>query len=56
MTSKAPHLTVRAVEVFERAYALRMPFRFGGNTHTHGRQAVMRLRIRLANPRHRRGR
>ncbi len=51
MNSKAPLLTVRAVEVYERAYALRMPFRFGGVTSTHGRQAVIRLRIRLADGR-----
>lgn len=31
----------------ERAYRLRMPFRFGVKTATHGRQAIMRVRIRL---------
>lgn len=36
-----------AVERWERAYHLRMPFRFGVKTATHGRQAVVRVRILL---------
>ena len=47
MSITPPKITVLAVEAFERAYALRMPFRFGGVTNTHGRQAVIRLRIRM---------
>ena len=31
----------------ERPYRLRMPFRFGVTTATHGRQAIVRARIRL---------
>ncbi|WP_374632121.1 mandelate racemase [Ferrovibrio sp.] len=51
MTRNAPRIAVLAVEAFERAFALRMPFRFGGVTNTHGRQAVVRLRIRMADGR-----
>ena len=51
MTGSAPLLTVAAVQAFERAYPLRMPFRFGGTTSTHGRQAVVRVQIRLADGR-----
>lgn len=36
-----------AVERRERAYRLRMPFRFGVKTATHGRQAIVRARIAL---------
>lgn len=43
----APRLTVQAVEAFERAFQLRMPFKFGNTVNTHGRQAVIRLKIRL---------
>jgi hypothetical protein len=35
------------VERRERAYRLRIPFRFGVTTATHGRQAVVKARIRL---------
>ncbi len=45
----APVLTVLSVEAFERPYRMRMPFRFGVLTVTHGRQAIVRARIRLAN-------
>jgi hypothetical protein len=43
----APRLTVLAVDAYERAYRFRMPFRFGSVTLTHGRQATLRVRIRL---------
>ncbi len=36
-----------AADAFEWAFRLRMPFRFGAITVTHGRQAVLRVRIRL---------
>lgn len=36
-------------EFRERPYRLRMPFRFGVTTATHGRQAVVRARVRLEN-------
>lgn len=51
MSMTPPKITVLAVEAFERAYALRMPFRFGGVTNTHGRQAVIRLLVRMADGR-----
>ncbi len=51
MSNSAPKLTVLAVEAFERAYKNRMTFRFGNITSTGGRQAVIRLRIRLADGR-----
>ncbi|HUN52474.1 MAG TPA: enolase C-terminal domain-like protein [Candidatus Sulfotelmatobacter sp.] len=49
--SQAPLLTVRAVEAYERPFKLRLPFRFGITTVTHGRQAVVRLCVRLADGR-----
>ncbi|QCK84898.1 mandelate racemase [Phreatobacter aquaticus] len=42
----APKVKVLSVELFERPYKLRMPFRFGVITVTHGIQAVTRVRIR----------
>jgi hypothetical protein len=42
----APRLTVREIELYEWPYRLRLPFRFGVITVTHGRQAVARARIR----------
>lgn len=39
------------VERRERAYRLRMPFRFGVKTATHGRQAIVRARIALGDGR-----
>lgn len=47
----APRFTVQAIEAFERPFKLRLPFRFGVTTITHGRQAVLRARIRLADGR-----
>ena len=38
---------VEAVDRFERDHRLRLPFRFGVITVTHGRQAVIRARIAL---------
>ena len=35
------------VEAFEQPFRLRMPFRFGAVTHTHGRQALLRVHVRL---------
>lgn len=46
MTS-APRLTVRAIELYEWPYKLRLPFRFGVTTVTHGRQAVARVQVRM---------
>ncbi|MGE0725192.1 MAG: enolase C-terminal domain-like protein [Alphaproteobacteria bacterium] len=46
-----PTLTVQEVQLFEWPYRLRLPFRFGVITVTHGRQAVARVRIRLENGR-----
>ena len=43
----APRLRVVAVERHEWPFTLRLPFRFGVITVTHGRQAVLRARIRL---------
>jgi len=45
--SEAPRLRVRAVEFYEWPYSLRLPFRFGAITVTHGRQVVARARIEL---------
>lgn len=36
-----------AIDRFERPFRLRMPFRFGVTTATEGRQAVVRVRLRL---------
>ncbi|BBK37042.1 mandelate racemase [Allostella sp. ATCC 35155] len=47
----AEAVTVEAVELFEWPYRLRLPFRFGVITVTHGRQAVLRVRIRTADGR-----
>lgn len=44
--SEAPRFTVREVQRYEWPFTLRLPFRFGVITVTHGRQAVVRLRIR----------
>ena len=43
--------TIEAVERFEWPFTLRMPFRFGVITVRHGRQAVLRARIRTADGR-----
>ena len=40
-------LRVRAVERYERPFRLRLPFRFGAITVTHGQQAVIRVRVAL---------
>ena len=40
-------LQVIEVERYERPFRLRLPFRFGAVTVTHGQQAVIRVRIRL---------
>jgi len=44
----APLLRVREIEFYEWPYTLRLPFRFGVITVTHGRQIVARARIELA--------
>ena len=44
-------LRVREVQCFEWPFELRMPFRFGMITMTHGRQAVVRVRVALADGR-----
>lgn len=46
MTS-AHALRVHEVEVHEWPYALRLPFRFGSVTKTHGRQVVVRARVSM---------
>jgi len=45
----APRLRVRvlAVDCFEQPFRLRLPFRFGAVTVTHGLQAIVRVRIYL---------
>ncbi len=43
----APRFTLVETQRFEWPFRLRMPFRFGVITVTHGRQAVIRARIRL---------
>ena len=43
----APRLRVREIEFYEWPYTLRLPFRFGVSTVTHGRQIVARARIEL---------
>lgn len=43
----APRLKVLEVASHERPTKLRMPFRFGVTTATHGRQAIVSARIRL---------
>ena len=50
MTS-APRLQVLDVALFEQPFRLRMPFRFGVITVTHGLQAFVRVRVRLADGR-----
>lgn len=49
--TQAPRLTVSAVELYEWPYKLRLPFRFGVTTVTHGRQAVARVLVRMADGR-----
>ena len=46
-----PKLSILAVDCYEWPFALRLPFRFGAVTHTHGRQAVVRARVRTADGR-----
>ncbi len=43
----APRLRIREIDFFEWPYTLRLPFRFGVITVTHGRQIVARARIEL---------
>jgi len=43
----APRVSLAGLERYEWPFRLRMPFRFGVITVTHGRQAVLRARIRL---------
>jgi hypothetical protein len=47
----APRITLEEVRGYEWPFRLRLPFRFGVITVTHGRQAVVRVRIRLENGR-----
>lgn len=49
--SSAPRLSVAAVDAFEQPFGLRLPFRFGVITVTHGVQAIVRVRVRLADGR-----
>ena len=41
---------VKAVDRFERDFRLRLPFRFGVITVTHGTQAILRVRVELVEP------
>jgi L-alanine-DL-glutamate epimerase-like enolase superfamily enzyme len=41
----APRLRLLAVDVFERPFRLRLPFRFGLHTLTQARQAVVRVQV-----------
>ena len=45
MSAAAPRFRVVAVERREWPFRLRLPFRFGVVTVTHGRQAVLRARV-----------
>jgi hypothetical protein len=45
--SPAPRLSVTSIEAFEQPFGLRLPFRFGVITVTHGVQAIVRVRVRL---------
>ena len=45
--SDSPRLKVLEVDAFEQPFRLRMPFRFGVITVTHGQQAFVRVRVRL---------
>jgi hypothetical protein len=47
----APLVKVVGVSAFERPTKMRMPFRFGVTTATHGRQAIVEARIRLSDGR-----
>ncbi len=49
--SAAPCLRLIQVDCFEQAFRLRLPFRFGAVTITQGLQAIIRVRIRLADGR-----
>ncbi|HEY8612243.1 MAG TPA: enolase C-terminal domain-like protein [Roseomonas sp.] len=51
----APRFRLLAVERREWPFRLRLPFRFGVITVTHGRQAVLAVRIRMENGREARG-
>src|SRR5437764_7995403 len=44
---RSPRLQVLDVDVFEQPFHLRMPFRFGAVTVTHGLQAFVRVRVQL---------
>ena len=45
---QAPKVSVEEVRLYEWPFKLRLPFRFGAITVTHGRQLVLRARIRAA--------
>jgi hypothetical protein len=47
----APRITLEDLRCFEWPFRLRLPFRFGVITVTHGRQAVLVARVRLENGR-----
>ncbi len=42
-----PHVTVRAIDFFERATPLRIPFRFGANTLTEAPQVFVRVEVEV---------
>ena len=43
----APKLKVLSIEPFEHPFTLRLPFRYGAVTVTEGRQAFVRVHVRL---------
>lgn len=51
MSQASPRIRLVEVERYERDVALRLPFRFGITTITHAAQAVVRVRIELADGR-----
>jgi hypothetical protein len=51
VSTDAPKIRLLEVERYERDVALRLPFRFGITTITHASQAVVRVRIALADGR-----
>lgn len=51
IVTEAPRFTIAEVQGFEWPFTLRLPFRFGVTTMTEGRQAVIRVRIRLTDGR-----
>src|SRR5687768_2103908 len=47
LMQEANRLRIREVDVRECAVNLRLPFRFGNSTKTHGRQVIVRALVEL---------